>query len=57
MGKFTGKNRNIAKWLGEDPEGFVDPGFCLGCGEANCECDNTEEDDADFNEEDFGDGV
>ena len=41
MAKFTGKNREIAKWLGEDPEEFTDPAFCLGCGEAECECDES----------------
>lgn len=36
--RFTGKNRQAARFLGIAPEKFVDPGFCLGCGEANCEC-------------------
>lgn len=38
MSKFTGRNKEIAKWLGEQPDEFRDPGFCLGCGEAECEC-------------------
>lgn len=38
MAKFTGKNRQAAKFLGVAPETFKDPGFCLGCGEVECEC-------------------
>lgn len=46
--KFTGKNRQAAKFLGENPETFIDPGFCLLCGEADCVCDvGTEEDGED----------
>jgi hypothetical protein len=37
--KFTGKNRSAAKFLGVPEETFVDPGFCLGCGENECVCE------------------
>lgn len=40
MKKFTGRNREILKWLGEDLEEAEDPGFCLGCGEVECECES-----------------
>jgi hypothetical protein len=42
--KFTGKNRQAAKFLGQSEDLFRDPGFCLGCGEEECECDVSEED-------------
>lgn len=40
--RYTGKNRDAAKFLGIPPENFKDPGFCLGCGESECECDLTD---------------
>ena len=41
--RFTGKNRRAAKFLGVPEESFEDPGFCLGCGEEECECDEPQE--------------
>lgn len=43
--RFTGKNREAAKFLGVPPEKFADPGFCLGCGESECVCDDGEDRD------------
>lgn len=40
--RFTGKNRQAAKFLGIPSEKVEDPGFCLGCGEEECECDVTD---------------
>lgn len=42
MAKFTGKNREVAKFLGQSPSTFEDPGFCLACGESECVCDMTD---------------
>jgi hypothetical protein len=39
MAKFTGKNREAAMFLGVPAKYFEDPGFCLLCGEVECECD------------------
>lgn len=40
---FTGKNREAAKFMGVSADKFEDPGFCLLCGEADCECEGSAE--------------